>query len=73
MDLIAIVVQVLKDLLGPLNPLLLFRSEYRARFCAVWREEGLVFRVGYVLGVLGLAALVSVAGLWLWTKLWPAQ
>ena len=66
MDLLVTIVQISKDLLGSLNPLRLFRRDYRASFRQVWQPESRVFRIGYVLGALGLLALLALAAFVLW-------
>ena len=60
MDLLVTIVQIVKDLLGSLNPFRLFERDYRASFRDLWREEPRVFRIGYVLGILGLLALLAL-------------
>lgn len=61
MDLLVILLQVVKDLLGNLNPLKLFSRDYRRRFGSIWNEEGLIFRLGYVVGV--IFVLIFLIGL----------
>ena len=64
MDLLVTVIQILKDLLGSLNPLRLFKPGYRDSFREVWRQEPLIFRIGYVLGTVGLLVLIALVVLW---------
>jgi hypothetical protein len=71
MDLLVTIVQIVKDLLGSLNPLRLFSRDYRASFRGVWQREPRVFRVGYVLGALGLLALLALAAFLLWRGMRP--
>lgn len=66
MDLLVTVVQIVKDLLGNLNPFRLFRRDYRASFRDLWRQEPRVFRIGYVLGVVGLLVLLALVLLAFW-------
>jgi hypothetical protein len=66
MELLVSIVQIVKDLLGSLNPLRLFNRDYRAWFRDVWQEERLVFRIGYVLGAFGLLALLALVALAIW-------
>lgn len=66
MDLLVTIVQIVKDLLGSLNPFRLFRRDYRGSFWEVWRQEPLVFRVGYVVGTIGLLVLIALAVSWFW-------
>jgi hypothetical protein len=66
MDLLVTIVQIVKDLLGNLNPFRLFRRDYRASFRALWQQEPRVFRVGYALGVLGLLVLLALVLLVFW-------
>ena len=65
MDLLVTIVQIVKDLLGSLNPLRLFKRDYRGSFREVWRQEPLVFRIGYILGTVGLLLLIALAVSWL--------
>jgi len=60
MDLLVVIAQLVKDLLGSLNPLRLFKHEYRASFCEVWKRESLVLKIGYVVGAVGLLALIAL-------------
>lgn len=64
MDLFVTIIQIVKDLLGSLNPFRLFRRDYRGSFWEVWRQEPLVFRIGYVLGAIGLLVLIALAVFW---------
>lgn len=66
MEFLVIVVQILRDLLGNLNPFKLLKADYRASFRAVWEQEPAVFRMGYVLGILGVVALIAVLVLAIW-------
>ena len=66
MDLFVIIAQVVKDLLGSLNPFRLFNSDYRLAFREHWHRSGILLRVGYVLGVIGLIVLVWVVCLGVW-------
>jgi hypothetical protein len=66
MDLLVVIAQLIKDLLGNLNPLRLFRRSYRASVRDLWRQEPRVFRLGYVLGTLGLIAVLALVGFVLW-------
>jgi hypothetical protein len=61
MDLLVTIVQITKDLLGSLNPLRLFRRDYRITFHNLWKQGSLVSRVGYVLGILVFFLLLAVA------------
>lgn len=65
MDLLVTIIQIAKDLLGSLNPFRLFKRDYRSSFLKVWRQEPLVFRIGYVLGAVGLLLLIALAVFWL--------
>ena len=61
MELLAIIAQVLKDLLGSLNPFRLISPPYRRQFVDLWKEEGWVFRIGYVIGgILLILVLLSL-------------
>ena len=51
MDLLVVVIQIIKNLLGSLNPFRLFRRDYRATLLNVWKQGSLVSRVGYVPGL----------------------
>lgn len=64
MDLLVTIVQIVKDLLGSLNPFRLFRPDYRGSFRKVWRREPFVFLIGYVLGTIGLLVLVALVIFW---------
>jgi hypothetical protein len=66
MDLLVTIVQIVKDLLGSLNPFRLFKGDYRASFRDLWRQEPRVFRIGYVLGILGLLVLLALVALVVW-------
>ena len=66
MDLLITIVQIVKDLLGSLNPFRLFKRDYRASFRDLWQQEPRVFRIGYVLGILGLLVLLAVVALAVW-------
>ena len=66
MELLVSIVQIVKDLLGSLNPLRLFRRDYRVWFRNLWQEEPLVFRIGYVLGAFGLLVLLALVALAIW-------
>lgn len=66
MDLLVTIVQIVKDLLGSLNPLRLFKGDYRASFRDLWRQESRVFRIGYVLGIFGLLVLLALIALAIW-------
>ena len=66
MELLVSIVQIVKDLIGSLNPLRLFNRDYRASFRDLWQQEPLVFRIGYVLGGLGLLAVLALAVFTLW-------
>ena len=63
MEILVVVVQIVKDLLGSLNPLRLFRRDYRASFGETWKQEPRIVRIGYVLGILGLVVLLGIAAL----------
>lgn len=67
MDLLVSVIQIVKDLLGALNPFRLVRRGSRTRFLEVWKHEPMVFRIGYVLGSIGLLALLLLAGYYMWS------
>ena len=54
------------NLLGSLNPLRLFKRDYRASFRGVWQQEPRVFRIGYVLGAIVLMILFALAVFVLW-------
>ena len=54
MDLIITIVLIVKDLLGSLNRVRLFKRDYRASFCDLRRQQPRVFRISYVLGILCL-------------------
>lgn len=60
MDLFIVIAQLVKDLLGSLNPLRLFRHGYRVSFREVWNRESLVLKIGYVVGTVGLLTLIAV-------------
>lgn len=60
MDLLVIIVQLVHDLLGSLNPLRLFRRVYRSSFREIWKRESLVLKVGYVVGTVGFLSLIAV-------------
>lgn len=66
MDLIVIIVQVIKDLLGNVNPFRLLNSGYRAAVREHWSRSRLIHRIGYVLGIIGatVLALVALLGIW---------
>ncbi len=64
MDLLVTIIQIVKDLLGSVNPLRLFRRDYRDSFWKVWGQEPLVFRIGYVLGAISLFVLIALAVFW---------
>lgn len=68
MDLLAIIVQVVKDLLGNLNPFKLVSQSYRRQIVDLWQKEGWVFKIGYVIGgvllVLLLLSLLLLAFHW---------
>ena len=66
MELLISIVQIVKDLLGSLNPLRLFRRDYRVWFRSLWHEESLIFRIGYVLGAFGLLVLLALVALAIW-------
>jgi len=63
-----VVLQGLLDLLGTLNPFKLLKADYRASFRAVWKQVPTVFRVGYVLGILGVIVLIAVLVLAIWSE-----
>jgi len=65
MDLLVTIVQIVKDLLGSLNPFRLFKRDYRGSFREIWRQEPFVFRIGYVLGAVGLLLLIALVVFWL--------
>ena len=69
MDLIVIIAQVVKDLLGSLNPFRLVNSGYRIAFREHWHRSGVILRAGYVLGLVGLIVLIWVACLGAW-RVW---
>ena len=62
MGLLITIVQIVKDLLGSLNPVRLFKRDYRASFRDLWRQEPRVFRIAYVLGMLCLLVLLALVG-----------
>lgn len=66
MDLLVTIVQIVKDLLGSLNPFRLLGSDYRASFRNLWQQESWTFRAGYVLGILGLLVLLGALALVAW-------
>ena len=66
MDLLVTVVQIIKDLLGGLNPFHLFKRDYQAPFFNLWLQESRVFRIGYALGVLGLLVLLGLLAFAAW-------
>ena len=66
MELLVSIVQIVKDLLGSLNPFRLFNRDYRVWFRDVWQEERLLFRIGYVLGAFGLVVLLALVMLAIW-------
>jgi len=66
MDLLVTIVQIVKDLLGSLNPFRLLGPDYRVSFRNLWRQESRIFRVGYVLGALGLLVLLGLVALLAW-------
>lgn len=68
MEFLAIVVQILRDLLDNLNPFKLLKADYRASFRAVWKQEPAVFRMGYVLGIIGMVVLIAVLVLGIWSE-----
>lgn len=72
MELLAIIVQVVKDLLGNLNPFKLVSQSYRRQFADLWQKEGWVFKIGYVIGgallVLLLLSLLLLALHWVTEK-----
>ena len=63
MDLLITIVQIVKDLLGSLNPFRLFKRDYRASFRDLRRQQPRVFRIGYVLGMLCLLVLLVLLAL----------
>jgi hypothetical protein len=65
-DLLVIIAQLVKDLLGSLNPLRLFKRNYRASFREVWKHESIVLKLGYVVGIIGLLVLIGVLVLFAW-------
>lgn len=65
-DLLVIIAQLIKDLLGSLNPLRLFKRDYRASFREIWKRESIVLKLGYVVGIVGLLVLVGVLVLFAW-------
>jgi hypothetical protein len=66
MDLLVVIAQLVKDLLGNLNPFRLFRRDYRASFHDLWERESRVARAGYVLGTVGLLILLAVVAFAVW-------
>ena len=60
LELLVTIVQIVKDLLGSLNPVRLLGKAYRSSFRQTWREEPVVFRIGYVVGTLGLIVLIAL-------------
>ena len=66
MDLLITIVQIVKDLLGSLNPFRLFKRDYRASFRDLGRQEPRVFRIAYVLGMLCLLVLLALVALAVW-------
>jgi hypothetical protein len=66
MDLLVTIVQIVKDLLGSLKPLRLVSTDYRTSFRNLWRQESRIFRVGYVMGALGLLILLGLVALLAW-------
>ena len=70
MDLLVTIAQIVKDLLGSLNPIRLFKRDYRASFRDLWWQEPRVFRIGYVLGIFGLLVLLALVALAVWRGAW---
>ncbi len=70
MDLLISIIQIIKDLLGDLNPFRLVKRDYRASFRKLWLQEPRVFRIGYVLGALGLVALLGLLMFAVWRRNW---
>jgi len=61
MELFIVIAQIIKDLLGSLNPFRLISRTYRRQFSDLWKEEGRIFRIGYVIGaILLMLILVSL-------------
>jgi len=60
MDLLVVIAQVVKDLLGNLNPFKLLNKSYRARMRDLWRQESAISKIGYVLGMLFFLTLLTV-------------
>lgn len=69
MDLLVVIAQIVKDLLGNLNPLRLFERAYRTSFRDVWQSESIVLKIGYVVGVIALVFLGAVLLLAAWQGL----
>ena len=69
MDLLVTIIQIVKDLLGSINPFRLFGRDYRSSFRDLWRQASRVFRIGYVLGILGLLVLLGLVALAVWSDL----
>ena len=63
MDILVIIIQIIRDLLGSLNPLRLLGPKYRDSFRSLWRQESKIFRIGYFLGIIGLLLLLGLAAL----------
>lgn len=61
MELLVIILQIIKDLLGNLNPFRLISQPYRRQFLNLWRKERWVFRIGYIIGsILLIVILLSL-------------
>ncbi len=66
MDYIVIILQIIRDLLGRLNPFKLLKTDYLASFREIWKQEAVVFRIGYLLGILGVIILIVVLVFMFW-------
>ncbi|PTQ66545.1 hypothetical protein C8R26_14811 [Nitrosomonas oligotropha] len=61
MDLLLLIVQVIKDLLGSFNPCKLISPSYRREFLNLWQKEIWIFKIGYIVGsILLIALLLSI-------------
>lgn len=60
MDLLIVIAQLVKDLLGSLNPFKLLNKSYRARMRELWRQESVVSKIGYVIGIFLLLVLLAM-------------
>ena len=58
MELLAIILQIIKDLLGNLNPLRLISQSYRRQFLNLLQQERWVFSIGYIIGSIFLIVIL---------------